>query len=102
MSFNAATANWACRKRRRHTGRKLCWQPRLILITCAGILTGNVEPISQTEPHVSPAKSCYLSEITHWIHLQLLPPLAKAILGASFCANRAIEFYSVKNADGSG
>jgi hypothetical protein len=103
MSFNAATAAWACRKRCRHTGRKLCWRPPLILITCAGILTRNVEPTSQnTARTFSPAKSGYLSEIAHWIHPQLLSPLAKAILGLSFYASKAIEFSSEKNTDGSG
>jgi hypothetical protein len=43
-----------------------------------------------------------LSEIAHRIHPQLLSPLAKAILGPSFCGIGYIEFYSVKNADGSG
>jgi hypothetical protein len=30
------------------------------LITCAGILTGNVEPISQTQPHVFSSKIALL------------------------------------------
>src|SRR5262249_52469731 len=31
---------------------RLCWRAPLILITCAGILTRNVEPISQAQPFV--------------------------------------------------
>ena len=38
---------------------KMCWRAPLILITCAGILTRNVEPISQAHPFLSPAKLRY-------------------------------------------
>src|SRR3982751_3079789 len=30
---------------------RLCWRAPLILITCAGILTRNVEPVSQAQEH---------------------------------------------------
>jgi hypothetical protein len=39
----------------------------------------------------SPAKLRYLSEITHRIYPQLPLPLAKAILGLNFWANKAVD-----------
>src|SRR5438045_9144149 len=36
---------------------RLCWRAPLILITCAGILTRNVEPFSQAQPTLFSTKN---------------------------------------------
>ena len=42
---------------------RLCWRAPLILITCAGILTGNVESSSQVQFLFSPAKLPFKSKV---------------------------------------
>src|SRR3954470_7202540 len=45
---------------------RLCWRAPLILITCAGILTRNVEPISQAQAHLfSTEFRPFMSESAH-------------------------------------
>src|SRR5437773_12109317 len=47
---------------------RLCWRAPLILITCAGILTKNVEPISQAQLFLFSSEMALSRVRRRWVH----------------------------------
>src|SRR5947209_18619082 len=64
---------------------RLCWRAPLILITCAGILTRNVEPISQAQPYLFTSKIAYQKPT---------PAAMQAVLGS--CSQSCDGRYGIR------
>src|SRR5205809_7167496 len=70
---------------------RLCWRAPLILITCAGILTRNVEPISQAQaPSFSSEIPEPMSATQHTISPEELEELRKQFSEIKHSINNAL------------